>query len=283
MTFAIVETQGSATWQWIFLALAFLWLVISTARGWSKGVMRQLVSVVALIAAVWVTSRFSSNLADYLRTALHFPEGIVTLVAILFLWIVTSNLIVLIGNIVFKRTRDQKSPTAEWIYGLGGAFLGFLYGLFFLWLIVIGIRLAGYVAEKELSILSERGAALAFPAILAKLKNSIEHGPGGPILNAVDPIPRRWYREIDQWGRAVSDPKILRKMMGYPGFENVWRDPRVKALQDDPEIQAAAHQGNLIALMSNRKVVALMNDPEIRKAFSPEQLQAALDYALNSP
>jgi hypothetical protein len=35
--------------------------------------------------------------------------------------------------------------------------------------------------------------------------------------------------------------------------------------------------------MTNRKVVALMNDPEIRKAFSPEQLQAALDYALNSP
>jgi uncharacterized membrane protein required for colicin V production len=283
MTFAIVETQGSATWQWIFLAVAFLWLVISTARGWSKGVMRQLVSVVALIAAVWVTSRFSSNLADYLRTALHFPEGIVTLVAILFLWIVTSNLIVLIGHIVFKKTRDQESPTAEWIYGLGGAFLGFLYGLFFLWLIMIGIRLAGYVAEKELSVLVERGAAVAFPATLAKLKNSIEHGAGGPILNAVDPIPQRLYREIDQWERAVSDPKILRKMMEYPGFQNVWRDPRVKALQDDPEIQAAAHQGNLIALMSNRKVLALMNDPEIRKAFSPEQLQEALDYALNSP
>jgi F0F1-type ATP synthase membrane subunit a len=93
--------------------------------------MRQLVSVVALIAAIWVTSRFSSNLADYLRTALHLPEGIVTLVAILFLWIVTSNLVVLIGHIVFKRTRDQESPTAEWIYGLGGAFLGFLMACFF--------------------------------------------------------------------------------------------------------------------------------------------------------
>jgi hypothetical protein len=184
---------------------------------------------------------------------------------------------------LFKRTRDQESPIAKLIYGFGGAFLGFLYGLFFLWLIVIGIRLVGYIAEKELSILSERGAAVAFPVTLAKLKNSIERGVGRPILNVVDPIPRRWYQEIDQWGRAVSDPRILRKMMGYPGFQNVWRDPRVKALQDDPEIQAAAHQGNLIALMSNRKVVALMNDPEIRKACSPEQLQAALDYALNSP
>jgi membrane protein required for colicin V production len=283
MTFAIAETQGSASWQWIFLAVALLWLLISTARGWSKGLMRQLVSVVALIAAVWITSRFSSNLADYLRTALHLPEGIVTLVAILFLWIVTSNLVVLIGHMLFKRTRDQESPIAKLIYGFGGAFLGFLYGLFFLWLIVIGIRLVGYIAEKELSILSERGAAVAFPVTLAKLKNSIERGFGRPILNVVDPIPRRWYQEIDQWGRAVSDPRILRKMMGYPGFQNVWRDPRVKALQDDPEIQAAAHQGNLIALMSNRKVVALMNDPEIRKACSPEQLQAALDYALNSP
>jgi membrane protein required for colicin V production len=283
MTFAIAETQGSASWQWIFLAVALLWLLISTARGWSKGLMRQLVSVVALIAAVWITSRFSSNLADYLRTALHFPEGIVTLVAILFLWIVTSNLVVLIGHMLFKRTRDQESPIAKLIYGFGGAFLGFLYGLFFLWLIVIGIRLVGYIAEKELSILSERGAAVAFPVTLAKLKNSIERGVGRAILNVVDPIPRRWYQEIDQWGRAVSDPRILRKMMGYPGFQNVWRDPRVKALQDDPEIQAAAHQGNLIALMSNRKVVALMNDPQIRKACSPEQLQAALDYALNSP
>jgi membrane protein required for colicin V production len=283
MTFAIAETQGSASWQWIFLAVALLWLLISTARGWSKGLMRQLVSVVALIAAVWITSRFSSNLADYLRTALHFPAGIVTLVAILFLWIVTSNLVVLIGHMLFKRTRDQESPIAKLIYGFGGAFLGFLYGLFFLWLIVIGIRLVGYIAEKELSILSERGAAVAFPVTLAKLKNSIERGVGRAILNVVDPIPRRWYQEIDQWGRAVSDPRILRKMMGYPGFQNVWRDPRVKALQDDPEIQAAAHQGNLIALMSNRKVVALMNDPQIRKACSPEQLQAALDYALNSP
>jgi uncharacterized membrane protein required for colicin V production len=283
MTFAIVETQGSPTWQWVFLLIAFLWLLITTLRGWSNGVMRQLVSVVALVIAGVVTSRFSSNLADYLRSALHLSEVVVMLIAIVLLWLITSNIVMLIGRILFKRTRDQESLVVRFIYGAGGAFLGLIYGLFFLWLVVIGIRFGGYVADKQSSAEAGRGSAAVFPTMLAKLKNSIELRAGRPILDAVDPIPRTWYREIDQWSRAISDPRILRKMMEYPGFQNVWRDPRMRALQDDPEIQAAARQGNLIALMNNRKVVALMNDPEVRKAFSPEQLQAALDYALKSP
>jgi len=283
MTLGTAETQGSPSWQGVVLLIAFLWLLISTWRGWRNGVMRQLMSVAALIIAIFVTSRFSNDLAGYLRSVLHVPETFVTFLAIILLWLFTTNIVMLIGRILFKRTRDQESPIAHLVYGLGGALIGLLYGLFFLWLAVIGIRLTGYIAEKQLSAGAAAGVAVAFPRTLAKLKNSVELGAGRPVINAVDPIPRNWYREIDQWARVVSDPKILQKMMAYPGFQDLWRNPHVRALQDDPEIQAAARDGNLIALTGNRKVVALMNDPEVRKAVSPEQLQAALDYALNSP
>ena len=80
----------------------------------------------------------------------------------------------------------------------------------------------------------------------------------------------------------IANPGAIRKMLDYPGFCRVLQDPKIVDLQRDPEILADMQSGNLLGVFANRKVVALLNDSHLRQAFSPAELEAALDYAGNS-
>ena len=82
--------------------------------------------------------------------------------------------------------------------------------------------------------------------------------------------------------RLIANPRAIRKMLDYPGFRRVLQDPKIVDLQRDPEILADMQSGNLLGVFANRKVIALLNDSHLRQAFSPAELEAALDYAENS-
>jgi len=102
------------------------------------------------------------------------------------------------------------------------------------------------------------------------------------VVDAVDPTPPAFYRELDRCSRLIANPRAIRKMLDYPGFRRVLQDPKIVDLQRDPEILADMQSGNLLGVFANRKVVALLNDSHLRQAFSPAELEAALDYAENS-
>jgi len=120
-------------------------------------------------------------------------------------------------------------------------------------------------------------------AALAHLLHAVHEGD--TILNerqkmcAVDPSPPAFYRELDQYSRLIGNPRVLRKMLDYPGFHSVLQDPKIVDLQRDPELLADMRSGNLLGVFSNRKVLALLNDPRLRQVFSLGELKAALDYA----
>ena len=242
--------------------------------------MRQLTAIVAFIVAAFLVLHFASNLAEYLHR--EVPQVFQTPIAALLIWIISYNGILLIGRILFKRTRDQDSFLVGIIYGAGGALLGFAYGLFFIWSILIGVRVIGRIAENQIEMQwAERVPSDKFVLSLAKLKNSVELGVGRSVINTVDPTPPGFYRELDQYSRLIGNPRAIRKMLDYPGFHRVLQDPKILDLQRDPELFADIQRGNLLGVFSNRKVVALLNDPQLRQVFSLGELKAALDYAGN--
>ena len=275
------DIQGSPQWQTAFLLLAALWLLLSTLRGWTNGLMRELTGIVAFLVATFLIVHFTGNLAAYLH--LEVASILQTPIAALLLWIISYNGVVLIGRVLFKRTRDQDSLLARMIFGAGGALVGLIYGFFFIWCLLIGVRVIGRIAENQIEM--ERDANEPSGKLvlnLAKLKNSIELGTGRLVVDAVDPTPPAFYRELDRCSRLIGNPRAIRKMLDYPGFRRAFQDPKITDLRQDPEVLADMQSGNVLGVLANRKVIALLNDSQLRQAFSPAELEAALDYAGNA-
>jgi hypothetical protein len=62
-------------------------------------------------------------------------------------------------------------------------------------------------------------------------------------------------------------------------LQSIWVNPRIRALQADPEILEPVRRGDFLSVLSNPKVIALWTDPGIRALWSGNEIQAACDYA----
>ena len=272
---------GSAQWQTAVFLIAAAWIFLNAVRGWGKGLMRQVAGIIALFAAGFLVLHYTGRMEEFLRP--HVPALFLIPISAVLIWVLSFNSIVLIGRLLFKRTRDCESSLLRLIYGLGGGAIGVGYGLLFVFCVLIGVKVIGRIAENQVEIQrakNESSGALILN--LAKLKHSVELGFGRRVLDSLDPFPSRFYRELDQYSRVIADPESFQKLLEYPGFRQIWENPQVIEIERDPEIVADVQRGNILGVFTNQKVVALFNDPQIRSAFSQGDLDAALHYALRS-
>jgi uncharacterized membrane protein required for colicin V production len=275
------DIQGSHQWQTAVFVVAAVLLLVSVVRGWGKGLMRQLVGIVALFAAGYLVLCYSGLVGEFLRP--HLPALLLLPAAALIIWVVSFNLIALIGRLLFKRTKDCQSNSLRLIYGVGGGIIGLGYGLLFVWCMLIALKVFGQIAENQVKMQRMKNESSgAFVLNLAKLKNSVELGSGRAALDSIDPLPSRFYRDLDQYSRVIEDPEAIQKLLEYPGFRRILESPQALEVERDPQIAADVKKGNIIGVFTNRKVIELLNDPHIQSAFTQGDLEAALNYALTS-
>jgi hypothetical protein len=288
---------GSHLWQTIFISFALVLIAFEIVRGWRLGLVRQLVRLLA-IAAAYVAGIFGGRiLLPILRPLLRIPDIVISVLAGAVLALLVYALITGIGAVLFKKTGDQGSGIIRLIYGLSGALLGVFFGLFTVWLIVVGVRSVGAIASAELqhgvspprrnvaSVRAARAPNEPEPPIvtsLAKLKNSIELGSLGEIVRKTDVVPAATYSALGKLGAVVSDPRSAERFLAYPGSAELARNPKIAALRDDPEIIDLIEHQRFLDLLQNPKLVAAMNDPALATEVRCFDLQKALDYALAS-
>jgi Colicin V production protein len=273
--------QGSQQWQTAVFLAAALWILVSVARGWGKGLMRQLSGLAAFFAAGYLALNYTGPVSEILSP--HLPALFLFPLAAILIWVLSFNLIVLLGRLLFKRTRDYESPLVRLTYGVGGGIIGLGYGLLFVWCVLMGLKVIGRIAENQVELQRARNESSGSLVLnIAKLKNSVELGYGRVLLDSIDPLPRRFYRDLDQYSRVIEDPEAMQKLLEYPGFRRSLGSPQIVDLERDPQIVADLQRGDIVGVLTNRKVVALLNDPQIRSAFTQEDLEAALNYALTS-
>jgi Colicin V production protein len=278
---SIGDIQGSHQWQTAVFLIAGACILVSIARGWGKGLMRQLAGIVAFVAAGFLVLNYTGQMGEFLRP--HIPALFLIPVGAVLIWILSFNSIVLIGHLLFKRTRECESPLLRVIYGVGGGIIGLCYGLLFVWCVFVGLKVVGRIAVNQVEIQRVKNESSgAFILNLAKLRNSMELGYGRALLDLIDPFPRSFYREIDEYSRVIEDPEAIRKLLDYPGFRRIWENPQIRELERDPEIVADMQRGDMVGVFTNRKVIALFNDPQIQWALTQGDLEAALNYALTS-
>src|ERR1700737_2637369 len=115
---SVGNIEGSGQWQTAVIVIAVAWILANAVRGWGKGLMRQVIGIVALFAAGFLVLHYTGQMKEFLRP--HVPALILIPVSAVLIWVLSFNSIVLIGRLLFKRTKDCESSLMRLIYGLGG-------------------------------------------------------------------------------------------------------------------------------------------------------------------
>jgi hypothetical protein len=273
-----IGADGSEYWRNVFFALAGGWVLLSFLRGWTQGILRQLLVPLAVFGALVAVILVTPTASGYLYQNTRLPAS--ALLLGFGIWLFAYNLLVFVGGIIFKRTRNQDLAIVRLVFGVGGAIIAVVYAFLQIWVIVVGIRILGRVAEDQIAVQSSRNAVSSGLVVgLARLKNSLELGSGKVVLDQLDPVPPEAYRRLDQCTRLLANPRAIGRLLESPALRGIWENPRIRALQADPEILEAIRRGDFLSILSNPKVFALWTDPSIRAVLSGDQIQAACDYA----
>jgi Colicin V production protein len=296
-------TAGSQVWQTIFISFAIVLILFEMARGWRLGIVRQLARVVAVVAAYAAAYFGGAMLVPLLRSSLKMPDIIISAIGGAILAVTIYGIIASFGTILFKRTGQQSSRLVRLVYGLSGALVGICFGVFFIGLILIGVRTVGSIADAqvharpkpEISRNSSRLSTQPTPperkpsvdnfdidsvtALLARLKNSVEMGRVGELVKKTDAMPTGVYRTLSEAGTVLSDPETARRFLDSPDARQLSEHPKIVALRNDPEIAEMVAQGRLFELLRDPRVVDAINDPTLSEHVKHFDMKKALEYS----
>jgi colicin V production protein len=287
---------GASNWQLVFVSLAIVILLLEVIHGWRLGLIRQLVRVIAIIVAYSCGFFAASATVALLRPHLKLPDPILAAIGGAILAFILFAAINLIGAFLFKKTAQQPSPAMRLIWGITGALLGILLGVFTLWLTFTGIRMVGSIAQARLHTPNPPGvtarpngtvdpaASLPPPnplmTMLADMKSSLESGHVGAAVRAADPLPSTLYRGLEKAGEVASNPECAERFLSFPGAREISEHPRVVALRNDQQVMQLIASGKIFELMKNQRMIDALNDPSLQARIKKFDLERALDYAL---
>lgn len=295
-----IGTAGSPLWQTVFISLAVILILLEIVRGWRLGIMRQLVRVAAIIAAYAAAFFGGDQLVPLLRPLVTAPDIVLSAAAGAILALLVYAAIAGLGAVLFKRTSQQGAGAVRLLYGLSGAFVGLLFGAFFIWLLLIGIRSIGSIAEAQVQAQPARDslrAAAGNPAsddrapsapaldpdalmrLLARLKNSVELGTTGGFIKKADAMPSGSYQTLTDASVVLANPETAQRFLSHPAAAELSEHPKIVALRNDPEVIEIIREGRLFELLSHPRVVEAANDPDLVERVKRFDLKKALDYA----
>src|SRR3954471_10384599 len=252
----------------------------------------------AAIIAAYAAAYFGGPLlAPLLEPILKWPDFIVSMIGGALLALVVYGIIASLGSLLFKRTAQHPSGAVRLVYGFSGALTGIVFGLFFLWLILVGIRSVGSIADAQVRAeppVESNGAqpqrddkhsplenidADSLTAFLARLKNSVELGKLGDVVKLTDVMPPSVYQTLKDAGTVCANPESARKFLSFPGAVELSEHPKIVALRNDPEIADLVRQGRLLDLLQNRRVLDAANDSTLVEKVKQFDIKKALEYA----
>jgi Colicin V production protein len=304
MISAIANPQSAAVaapgWQFVFMSLAIVVLLLEIIHGWRLGLVRQLVRVIAIVVAYSCAFFAAQATVPFMHSFFKLPDPILAVLGGAILAAILFAAVNLIGAFLFKKTAQQESRSVRLIWGSTGAFLGILLGLFTIWLGFAGIRMVGSVAEARLRTQNLPASSTAEPngpaqiqreapaspspnplmAMLAEMKSSLESGKVGEAVRTIDPLPPSLYRLLEKAGEVASNVQSTERFLSFPGAHEISEHPKVVALRNDPRVAALIANGHIFELMKDQRMIEAMNDPALQGRVKKFDLERALDYAL---
>jgi hypothetical protein len=260
------SVEASQQWQTGLLIIFAFCVAFAVVRGCFRGLLLQLLVPLAIVASSLVVYFFADPLLRPLgMNSTAISSGGLMLARVL-LGVLCFYLMMLGGGFLFRRTRDYDLIVSRLISGVGGAFLGFIYGLVTVWFLMILIHVIGRVAEDQVTLQNNRGSSPA-PLIstLARAKASLDLGWLGDVSRWLDPVPTTLYDAIDRWSAILSRPDAVKQLMADPVFRPLGSNPTFQALATDPELSNAIEKGDLLGVVTNPKLVQFFTNGDVRQ------------------
>jgi uncharacterized membrane protein required for colicin V production len=294
---------GSHLWQLGFVSFAVVLILFEVFRGWNRGVARQTARLGGFIAGFFAAFFGATLVVPLVRPFADFPDRLIWIGAAGALFLITYLVINGFGTVLFKRTKQYESGTARVLCGLGGAVFGLFFGSLLVWMVVVGVRSLGSIADAHVRQQSVNPVAAgplhavdvrrrlsgegtenpsSVMASLVRLKNSLELGSVGDLVKRTDVVPPHIYDTLEKIGRVVSDPQSTERFLSFPGAQQLSNHPRIVALRNDPQISELIEQGRLMDLLQNQRIIDALNDPTLTDQIRQFDLQRALEYSLQS-
>ena len=285
-------------WQLAFFGASALLVAAKTFQGWRMGIARQIVNILALAAAYVVGYFGGGAFGPALHRFIDLPDRAVAVLAAALVGLFVYFTMSLMGTILFKKTSQQDVGMIRFGFGASGAGVGALYGVFLVWIAILAIRLLGSVAETRIAVGKQPHLSSGNPAPkpgpaqpepgsvvtgLAHMKQSLEQGAAGSLVQQVDPIPGTLYGILHKLGTMVSDEASVARFLSYPGVKPLLAHPKIAALQNDPEITRDIVKRDYFGLLRNSHILAAANDSEIGELMRKFEFEKALDYAIRKP
>src|SRR5881227_3892439 len=270
MLSAIANPQPAAPpapgWQFVFVSLAIVILLLEIIHGWRLGLVRQLVRIIAIVVAYSCAFFAARATIPLMHSFFKLPDPILAVLGGAILAAVLFAAINLTGTFLFRKTAQQESRFVRLIWGSTGALLGILLGLFTIWLGFAGVRMVGSVAEARLrtqnlpaspaaqpngpaQIQSEAAASPSpdpLMAMLAEMKSSLESGRVGEVVRTIDPLPPALYRVLEKAGEVASNVQSAERFLSFPGAREISEHPKVVALRNDSRVMELIAAGRVV-------------------------------------
>jgi hypothetical protein len=292
--------NGSMLWQAVFVSFGVALILFEFIRGWRLGLMRQLVRVCAVIVAYASAIYGGRLLVPILRPFLGMPDFVVAILAGSLLALLIYSVISNLGRIFFKRTAQHVSAPLRIFSGASGAVVGILFGVFLLWLVLVGVRSVGAIADGQVharatsppkavhavystdnnNLALKQEKPLPLTALLARLKNSVELGAVGEVVKRTDIVSPTRYDTLTKVGEVISTPTAAERFLSFPGARELSENPKIVALREDTQIPDLIAQHRFFDLLQNDKVLEAVNDPTLARQIQNFDWNGALDYAL---
>ncbi len=297
------QTAGSHGWQLIFISFAAVLILLEMVRGWRLGLLRQLVRMVAVIAAYACAIYAGQAIVPFARSIFKMPDAVLSVIGGAVLAFLVYSIITTLGTVLFKRTGQHGARVVRIVWGGSGALLGIFFGALFVWMVFTGVRLIGSLASAQVHSrnaltsatmqpvwnreLQIEGRASAAPsannpliATLAQMKDSLESGPVGGTVKEMDPVPPGSYRTLEKLGAVASNLVSAERFLSFPGAHEIGEHPKIMALRSDPEIADLVAHGRIFELLQNQRIIDAANDATLSERIRKFDLERALDYAL---
>jgi hypothetical protein len=294
----VESAAGSPVWQLLFLSFALVLVAYQMLRGWRSGAGRQLARLAAVVAAYFAAFYAGKFVAPVIQPFVNLPEALLSVFGGALLALVAYAVVSGLGLIAFKRTSAHQSAAVRWFCGSAGAVLGFVFGLFLIFLLLVGVRSLGAIADGQVrqktadtAVAHAVDMRIGVPAtathdssdlvtLLARLKNSLEFGVIGDAVKRVDVVPERVYDDLDKLGQVASNRQSAERFLSFPGARQLSENQRIIALRSDPEIADMIQRGRIVDLLRDQRIIDAANDPTLVAALKNFDFRAALDYAL---
>jgi len=276
----------------IFYSVAGLILLILIWRGWKEGVVRMLMSLIAVVAA-YAVGFYGSKAIGPLFKSLGYPDKINQVLGGASLGLLIFTIVVVTSQVLFKRTDQQASNKLKIVYGSLGALLGITLGLFSIVLAWEAALLMGYVAEGQVTVIAERkkadlskkNAHEINPVVqgLADLKKAFKEGSSGKLIEQYDPVPPKVGKTLGKVSQLLSEQDSVERFLNYPTVDKLARHPKIVALRNDGEVTQLINKQDLMGLLRHPKVRDLANDAQFVTQLNQMDFNKALDHAVPSP